>query len=545
MATRRDDTQSGAEAHALQTRCVPSAAPPPRSVWSACASAPLCVRLALAVLLAWIGLTNSANIQAAEVRPDAPVALSARPPRLRPDYVGVVIPPNVAPLNFHVDEPGRQHRVRLEGANGPPVEVVADAAGKVILPIAAWRTLLRTNVGLPLRYTVQTLSATGTWELWAPVTNTVAREPVDPVVVYRRLRPLYNFYREMGIYQRDLESYRQSPVLESRHFGGGCLNCHTFLDHRPDTFALHIRGQKGPQPMLLVRSNAVTRVNQTAGYLAWHPGGEWLAFSANRLSLFFHTRGETRDVFDAESNLGLYGLHANAITRPAAVADPAQLETWPRWAPDGRHLYFASARPLRVERFRQVRYDVRRVAFDLATDTWGEPETVVAAAEAGFSATQPRISPDGRWLLYCRSRYGHFPIYQPDSDLHVLDLQTGHSRRLDVNSDQADTWPCWSSNGRWIVFSSKRGTGLFARPHFSYVDAEGRFHKPFVLPQRDPTFYDACLETFNVPEFVTGPIQVSSARLARAVMRPAHVLEPSNGVGQTHHEEQIAPRPPE
>ncbi|MCZ7639761.1 MAG: hypothetical protein M5U12_29170 [Verrucomicrobia bacterium] len=64
-----------------------------------------------------------------------------------------------------------------------------------------------------------------------------------------------------------------------------------------------------------------------------------------------------------------------------------------------------------------------------------------------------------------------------------------------------------------------------------------------MLPQRDPTFYDACLETFNVPELVVGPIQVSSAQLARAVLRPSRVLQPSNGAGQAHHEEQTVPRP--
>lgn len=468
-------------------------------------------------------------------------AVSSRLPRLRPDYADVVIPPNLAPLNFVIEEAGRRHRVVLRGLQGQPVEVAVGKTGKVQVPLGAWRTLLRANAGGPLYFEVQTQSAVGAWLAWATVTNQIAREPIDATLVYRLLKPLYNLYRELGVYQRDLESFRERPVLENRDFGGGCLNCHTFREHQPDTFALHIRGQEGRQPMLLVRSNAVVRVNQTAGYLSWHPSGQLLAFSANQLSLFYHTQGETRDVFDAESNLGMYWVAANAVTRPGGVAEPDRLETWPHWAPDGRHLYFSSARPLRPERFRQVRYDLRRVAFDLERDTWGEPETVVAAADAGFSATQPRISPDGRWLLYCLARYGHFPVYQPGSDLHLLDLETRESRRLAINSDQADTWPCWSSNGRWVVFSSKRGNGLFARPYFTYVDETGHFHKPWVLPQRDPTFYDACLQTFNVPELVRGPIRIRPASLAEAVMRPRQVLEPRDDTPQSHHEEQAGP----
>ena len=93
-----------------------------------------------------------------------------------------------------------------------------------------------------------------------------------------------------------------------------------------------------------------------------------------------------------------------------------------------------------------------------------------------------------------------------------MDLATRRLRRLEINSDQADTWHSWSSNSRWVVFSSKRIDGLLARPHFSYVDEHGEFHKPFVLPQEDPAFYGFCLNTFNVPELMQGPVTVNEAR---------------------------------
>lgn len=70
----------------------------------------------------------------------------------------------------------------------------------------------------------------------------------------------------------------------------------------------------------------------------------------------------------------------------------------------------------------------------------------------------------------------------------MLDLSTRQCRRLAINSEQSESWHCWTSNGRWIVFSSKRLDGLFARPFFSYVDERGEFHKPFVLPKRIPAF---------------------------------------------------------
>lgn len=477
---------------------------------------------------------------AAKGAADNPVASekteTARFPRLRPDYVDVVFPPNIAPPNFVIEERGNAYRVTLHGQHGAPVSV-ASRNPQIQIPLRQWKGLLDANKNGNVFFDVSVRDTNGVWHQFQPVTNRVAPDPIDKTLVYRLLRPLYNFYAEMGIYQRDLEGFRQTPVLENRSFNNGCLNCHTFLNHRPDTFALHIRGQKGPQPMLLAFSNKVARVNKTAGYISWHPSGNLIAFSANKLSLFFHTIGETRDVFDADSDLAVYWVTSNAVVTPPAIAQPDRLETWPAWAPDGRYLYFCSAPKLRQERFRQVRYDLVRVRFDLEQNSWGKPETLIAAAETGLSAAQPRVSPDGRWLVFCLAKYGNFPIYQPSSDLYLLDLTTMKTRKLEINSDLADTWHCWSSNGRWLVFSSKRADGLFARPHFAYVDQTGRFSKPFVLPQKDPSFYDSCIHTFNVPEFVQGSPQASPDALARAVLRPQLVLTPAAHTDQQHQEE--------
>ena len=362
---------------------------------------------------------------------------------------------------------------------------------------------------------------------------------INSCLVYRLLKPLYNSYVNIGIYQRDLESFSERAVLENRQTKGGCLNCHTFLNHRPDTFALHTRGSGTSNPMLLVLSNEVARVDKTLGYLSWHPSGRMLAFSANKFSLFYHTRGETRDVFDARSNLGVYRIDSNTVVVPPALALPDRNETWPCWSPDGRYLYYCSAPLLPIEKFREVRYDLMRIGYDINQDRWGEPEVLLAAKDSGGSAAQPKVSPDNRRVLFCLAKYGSFPIYQPNSDLFVLDLGTRQCERLSINSDQADSWHCWSANGRWIVFSSKRLDGLFARPFFSYADHHGHFSKPFVLPQEDPSFYESYLKTFNVPELVLGPIQVKESALAQALFHPLRVFRPK---GETRPPKRANPR---
>jgi hypothetical protein len=108
----------------------------------------------------------------------------------------------------------------------------------------------------------------------------------------------------------------------------------------------------------------------------------------------------------------------------------------------------------------------------------------------------------------------------------VYELEAGNLRKLEINSDQADTWHSWSMSGRWVVFSSKRRDGFFTRPHIAYVDAAGAFHKPFILPQEDPAFYDCFLKNYNLPELVAGPVQVER-ELAKSVLNPRKVLKPA------------------
>jgi hypothetical protein len=173
------------------------------------------------------------------------------------------------------------------------------------------------------------------------------------------------------------------------------------------------------------------------------------------------------------------------------------------------------------ENYDKVKYDLRRVHYDVQTRQWGAVETVLAAEQTGLSILLPRISPDGRFLLFCMCEYGCFPVYQPSSDLYLMDLATKKYERLTINSEYSESWHSWSSNSRWIAFSSKRQGGLFTRTYLSYVDADGRAHKAFVLPQQDPAYYDSLVETYSVPELIAGPVRVGRTALARAARADA------------------------
>ena len=176
-------------------------------------------------------------------------------------------------------------------------------------------------------------------------------------------------------------------------------------------------------------------------------------------------------------------------------------ETASSWSPDSRHLYFSTAHS--VMRAGESRFNIYRLPFDPTTRQFGERELVYDAAAVGRSATRPRLSPDGRWLLFVVGERNSFRIWYHDADLWMLDLKTWKAEPLTVcNSTKSENDPSWSSNGRWIVFSSRRGDGLFACPFMAHVDAEGQVSKPFELPTDDPDYHRQQLKSYKALKFI-------------------------------------------
>ena len=231
-----------------------------------------------------------------------------------------------------------------------------------------------------------------------------------------------------------------------------------------------------------------------------------------------------------DSTLAYFDVDAKEVKTAKGISKKEQLETWPCWSADGRYLYFSSTpmtwtdkKQVPPKDYDKIKYDLVRISYDVNNDKWGEPEIVLSGKDTGRSISMARTSPDGRWIIFCMYDYGAFPPWQASSDLYITDLKAAQTtgkyeyRRMEVNSDQSEAWHGWSSNSRWIVFSSKRDYGAFTRSYISYVDETGKAYKPLILPQKDPEFYDSCLDIFSTPEFVTGPITVSAERLASAI----------------------------
>jgi hypothetical protein len=444
-----------------------------------------------------------------------------RPPRIRPDYSGIVMPPNIAPLNFVVREQGGRFFVRIRSEEGSPIEI-ASRSPKITIPERRWRSLLESSRGKDLRFDVYA-EMDGQWRSYQPIINRVAQDAIDDHVVYRLTGPIHNWWIQVGVYQRDLTTYRESAVLEGAGFGGGCVNCHSFASNRPDPMLIGTRSERFGSAAILVSHGKAKKIGTKFGYTAWHPSGRLAVYSINKVRQFFHAAGpETRDVIDLDAGLAYYSCETENARLVPRASDKQRLETYPAWSPDGRYLYYSSAPILWTnrdaappERYAEVKYDLMRISYDVDSDRWGEPEMVLSARETGLSILEPRISPDGRFLLFCMCRYGCFPIYQPTSDLYMMDLDTREYTKLEINSPFSESWHSWSSNSRWIAFSSRRRGGVFTRCYLSYVDETGKAHKPFILPRSDPESYDSLLKSISVPELITGPVPVGAEALAR------------------------------
>jgi Tol biopolymer transport system component len=287
---------------------------------------------------------------------------------------------------------------------------------------------------------------------------------------------------------------------------------------------LSTRSREFKSGVIFVDGEKVKRIGAKFGYASWHPGGKMVAFADMKVHQFFHTaRPEIRDVIDMASCIAVFDVEQEKMRRIPDLIGANSLETYPSWAPDGKTLYFCSAkRPwgdsaqVPPPGYDRVRYSLCRISFDGKTRSWHSPEVVLSAEQTGRSMVLPRISPDGRLLLFCMCDYGVFPVFQKSSDLYCLNLATGEYRPIEGNSGESESWHSWSSNGRWIAFSSKRDDGVFTRIYLAHIDENGTVSKPFVLPQKDPLLYESQCITYSVPEFITGPIRAGGFAIGAA-----------------------------
>jgi hypothetical protein len=212
------------------------------------------------------------------------------------------------------------------------------------------------------------------------------------------------------------------------------------------------------------------------------------------LQVFFPTRGI----------LAWYDRTTGLRTPLPGADDPKYVQTDGMWSPDGKYIVFARAeakaprekaqpRALHAldEYETQIKYDLFRIPFN--DGKGGVAEPIAGASGNGMSNNFPKVSPDGRWIVFVQCKNGQ--LMRPDSQLYIVPSSGGIARRMRANTSLMNSWHSFSPNGRWLVFSSK-ARSPYTQMYLTHIDANGN-DSPAILIDNTT----AANRAVNIPEF--------------------------------------------
>jgi hypothetical protein len=446
---------------------------------------------------------------------------SSEKPGIFPDYTDVTIPCNIAPLNFRLNSFEDKCLVEVKGAKSN-LRIASDD-GKIEFPQKKWGRFLHDNKGDSIQLIV--FNRTGnSWTKYKPFSIFISTDSIDSHLAYRLIEPGYELWNEMGIYQRNLENFDETAIYENKNNEYNCVNCHSFCMQNPNEMLFHTRAKNGGTMVLKDGEieKLTTKTEQTISNLVypyWHPDGRFVAFSVNNTKQVFYLHNSNRiEVYDTKSDVVVYDTQEHEIFTSPLLSDKNRFETFPGFSPDSKTLYFCSAKPYDVPaKSDSVKYSLCAIQFDAATQTFGAiVDTIFNANTMDRSVAFPRVSPNGEYLLFTVADYGCFPIWHKEADLYLYNLETKkYAEMREVNSPDVESYHSWSSNSKWFVFSSRRGDGLYTRPFFAHVGKNGETGKAFMLPQKNPDFYDAFMKSYNIPELITGKVGIDAYSISK------------------------------
>jgi Flp pilus assembly protein TadD len=188
--------------------------------------------------------------------------------------------------------------------------------------------------------------------------------------------------------------------------------------------------------------------------------------------------------------------------------DPRFVQTSAFWSPDGKYLIFsratarepfppgaAKAEYANDPNETQIQYDLYKIPFN--DGRGGKAEPVEGASGNGMSNNFPKVSPDGKWIVFVQNKNGL--LMRPDSKLYMVPFSGGKARLMNCNLSLMNSWHTFSPNGRWLAFSSK-ARGPYTRLMLTHIDKDGNDSPAIIV---DST--TASNRAVNIPEFVNMP----------------------------------------
>lgn len=442
-------------------------------------------------------------------------------PTIFPDYIGVTIPRNIAPLSFLIKDTAEFYYAEIHGSDDGVIKLKS-SNGDMKVPLNKWVKILENERNTSVAVDVY-LKKNDSWIKLKRFVNPIVSDSIDSYLVYRFINPANILWHSMGIHQRNTETFEVSSIMENSITDQNCMHCHSFSANSPENFMLHMRGKPGGT-LIYTKGEMKfvdTRTEYTisaGGYPAWHPDSRYIAFSTNKISQRFHAVKEKYAVvYDGKSDIILYDVEKNEISAIPQLST-VNFENMPVWSPNGEYLYFLCSKYYNADSvsYQEIKYDLNRISFNKNDASFGEVELVLSSNAIGKSVAFPRVSPDNRYVALCLADYGYFTVYNETSDIAILDLESREIIHPEINSESVESYPSWSSNGKWLLFNSKRADGISSRPYFSYFN-EGVARKPFILPQESAMWNVEELRNINRPEFATSKLPLNPQEILKLV----------------------------
>jgi len=219
--------------------------------------------------------------------------------------------------------------------------------------------------------------------------------------------------------------------------------------------------------------------------------------------------------FPIKGILVVYDTQTGTFQPLPGADDPEYVQSNPTWSPDGKSIVFARTKAYRKEAIENAtgillnekdvpefvhgnepfKFDLYRVPFN--DGRGGAAEPIEGASHNGKSNYFAKFSPDGKWIVFCKAE--NYMLLMPDSELYIIPAEGGEARRLRANTPRMNSWHSWSSNSRWLVFSSKANTA-YTQLFLTHIDENGQSTPPVVLDR-----FTGADRAANIPEFVPLP----------------------------------------
>ncbi len=424
--------------------------------------------------------------------------------------------------------------------NEPPKLTPEQASARTWKPDAeTWTAIKQRSTVRTATVAITGLNENGKAVSRGRVTLQTSKDPVGAPIFYRDV-PLMPSDLEKGVIKplapaamhliawrlRNIAEPRSRVLLEGMHT---CANCHSFsrdgktlgmdLDGPSNDKGLYALASIQPR-MSISNENIISWMtfrdaepqgNMRVGFMSQvSPDGKYVltTFKASYYVVNFKDYRFLQVFYPTRGILAWYDRAAGQRHSLPGADDPRYVQTDGVWSPDGKSIVFARATAKDpypegaklAERANdpdeaQIRYDLYRIPFN--DGKGGQATPIAGASHNGMSNTFPKVSPDGRWIVFVKCRNGQ--LMRPDSQLYIVPATGGTARRLRANTWRMNSWHSFSPNGRWLVFSSK-ARSPYTQMYLTHLDENGQ-DSPAILIENST----ASNRAVNIPEFVNIP----------------------------------------